>query len=95
MGWPTLSQVTPDASYDQPGALKLLSYEEVAIILRCTPRLVRKLVETRKLDSIKVGRLVRIEPQALDRFIGENRREAVPSRPHVGSAHARQGNATR
>jgi len=68
----------------ESGTVRLLDYEQVATLLGCTPRLVRKLVETRKLDSVKVGRLVRVERQALDRFIAENRREAVPPRPSVG-----------
>lgn len=56
---------------------KLLDYEDAAEVLSCTPRLVRKLVETRQLDSVKVGSLVRIEPAAIDRYIGRHRREAV------------------
>jgi len=55
----------------------LLNYEQAAEILGCTPRLVRKMVETRSLDSIKVQRLVRIEPDAIDRYVDAHRREAV------------------
>jgi excisionase family DNA binding protein len=55
----------------------LLNFDETAEELDCSPRMVRKLVETRQLDSIKVGRLVRIEPEAISRFIERNRREAV------------------
>lgn len=56
----------------------LLDYEQAAELLGVTPRLVRKLVETRRLDSVKVGRLPRIEPAAVQRFIEANRRAAVP-----------------
>ena len=55
----------------------LLTYEDAAGLLGCTPRLVRKLVETRQLDSVKVGALVRIEPVAVERYIERHRREAV------------------
>jgi len=55
----------------------LLDYEGAAPALGCSPRMVRKLVETRQLDSVKVGRLVRIELGAIERFIEANRREAI------------------
>jgi excisionase family DNA binding protein len=55
----------------------LLDYDQAAPYLGCTPRLVRKLTETRKLDSVKVGRLVRIEPDAIARYIESHRRKAV------------------
>jgi excisionase family DNA binding protein len=54
----------------------LLDYETAAPVLNCSPRMIRKLVETRKIDSVKVGRLVRIEPAAIDRYIERNRRLA-------------------
>jgi excisionase family DNA binding protein len=57
--------------------VELVDYEGASQVLRCTPRLVRKLVEERKLDSVKVGRLVRIELSAIDRFVERNRREAL------------------
>jgi len=56
---------------------RLLDYEGASERLGCTPRLVRKLVETRQLDHVKVGRLVRIEPAAIARYIDQHRREAV------------------
>lgn len=58
-----------------PLAYRLLDYQEAAEQLRCTPRLVRKLVETRQIASVKVGRLVRLEPRAIQFFIEHNRRE--------------------
>lgn len=55
----------------------LLDYEAAAPYLCCSPRMVRKLVETRQLDSITVGKLIRIEPAAIQRYIEANRREAI------------------
>jgi len=55
----------------------LLDYDQAAPVLGCTARLVRKLTETRQLDSVKVGRLVRIEPEAIERYIEAHRRKAV------------------
>jgi excisionase family DNA binding protein len=55
----------------------LLNYEQAAEIMGCTPRLIRKLVETRQIDSVKVARLVRIEPEAIERYKDAHRRKAV------------------
>ncbi|WP_394279456.1 helix-turn-helix domain-containing protein [Microbacterium sp.] len=44
---------------------RLLTVMEAADSLNVTPRMVRKLVETRALPSVKIGRLVRIAPDAL------------------------------
>ena len=74
---------TPRAQGEQtlPGQAKrpeaLLDYEEAAAILCCTPRLVRKLGETRRLESVKVASLVRIELAAIQRYIDSNRRPAA------------------
>ncbi len=56
---------------------RLLDYDAAAEILCCSPRLVRKLVEQRQLESVKVGRLVRIEPEAIDHYVARNLRAAV------------------
>jgi excisionase family DNA binding protein len=56
---------------------KLLDYTTTAPILGCSPRMVRKLVENRELASVKVGRLVRIEPDAIALYIESHRRKAV------------------
>ena len=66
-----------DEPLDNGVCRRLLDYEEAAEQLGCTPRLVRKLVETRQLASIKVGRLVRVEQSAIQTFIERNRREAT------------------
>jgi excisionase family DNA binding protein len=58
-----------------PDPLGLLTDEEVAQdLLRCTPRMVRKLTETRQLESVKVGALVRYERAAVARYIASRRR---------------------
>lgn len=56
---------------------RLIDYEAAARLLACTPRFVRKLVETRQLASVKVGRLVRIEPRAIEDYIERRRRGAM------------------
>ncbi len=55
----------------------LLDWDQAALRLGCTPRLIRKLVETRQVASIKVGKLVRIEPSAIKDYIERNRRNVV------------------
>jgi excisionase family DNA binding protein len=55
----------------------LLDYEGAAARLNITPRLVRKLVETRQLESVKVARFVRVEDAACDRYIAKHRRPAI------------------
>ncbi len=60
-----------------PEVRELMDYDGAAEMLGCSSRMVRKLVETRQLDHVKVGRLVRIEPAALARYIDQHRRVAV------------------
>jgi excisionase family DNA binding protein len=59
------------------GRAGLLDYEDAAQVLRTTPRHIRKLVETREITSVKVGGLVRLEPDAIDDYIARRRRPAV------------------
>jgi len=56
----------------------LLDWDGAAALLNTTPRHVQKLVETRQLDHVKVGKLVRIEPQAIVDYIERQRRPAIP-----------------
>ena len=51
----------------------LLTADEVAERLNATPRLVRRLVEQRRISYVKVGRLVRFEPSAVADFIERNK----------------------
>ena len=51
----------------------LLTADEVAERLRTTARFVRRLVAERRIEYVKVGRLVRFEPRALAEYIERNR----------------------
>lgn len=77
--------------------VRLMTYEQAAEYLVVTPRLVRKLVEARCLDSVKIGALVRLEVAALDRYIDDHRRKATISGTPVASINsaARRGSAKR
>lgn len=61
-------------SITEPGAL--LTIDAAAERLSVTPRMIRKLLETRALPSVKVGRLVRISPAAIADYIAANTRRA-------------------
>ncbi|MEU7906597.1 helix-turn-helix domain-containing protein [Actinoplanes sp. NPDC049118] len=68
----------------------LMTADEVAARLRATPRFVRRLVSERRIEYVKVGRLVRFEPAAVTGYIENNR--VVPTdraaiRAYVGGAH--------
>ena len=64
----------PEVASESQGGL--LDYEGSAPALGCSPRMVRKLVETRQLASIKVGSLVRIHPDDIADYINRQRRAA-------------------
>jgi len=51
----------------------LMTSDEVAALLRATPRFVRRLVAERRIEYVKVGRLVRFEPAAVAAYIDRNR----------------------
>jgi excisionase family DNA binding protein len=50
-----------------------LTADEVANRLHATPRFVRRLVAERRIEYVKVGRLVRFEPLAVADYIDRNR----------------------
>jgi excisionase family DNA binding protein len=52
---------------------ELLTADEVAALLRATPRFVRRLVAERRIEYVKVGRLVRFEAAAVAAYIERNR----------------------
>jgi excisionase family DNA binding protein len=52
---------------------ELLTADEVAARLRATPRFVRRLVAERRIEYVKVGRLVRFEASAVAAYIDRNR----------------------
>lgn len=56
---------------------ELLTTDEVAARLRATPRFVRRLVAERRITFVKVGRLVRFEPDAVTAYIATHRVQPV------------------
>ncbi|MFV2022518.1 helix-turn-helix domain-containing protein [Micromonospora sp. LOL_023] len=52
---------------------RLVTPEEVAARLRVTPRFVRRLVADRRIEYVKVGRLVRFEESAVAAYVERNR----------------------
>jgi excisionase family DNA binding protein len=55
------------------GADGLLTPQEVAERLKATLRFVRRLVAERRIEYIRVGRLVRFDPEAVAAYIDRNR----------------------
>lgn len=51
----------------------LLTGAEVAERLKTTPRFVRRLVAERRIEFVKVGRLVRFSPEAVAEYIERNK----------------------
>jgi excisionase family DNA binding protein len=52
---------------------ELLTGEEVAALLKAKPRFVRRLVAERRIEYVKVGRLVRFRESAVNDYIERNR----------------------
>jgi excisionase family DNA binding protein len=59
---------------------ELLDVEGVAVRLGVTARHVRRLVAERRIPFIKWGHLLRFEPADVERWITEQRTEALPPR---------------
>jgi excisionase family DNA binding protein len=57
---------------------RLLSVAEAAKEMNVSERFVRRLVFERRLEVVKLGRLVRIPSSALEEFMEAGRREANP-----------------
>jgi excisionase family DNA binding protein len=55
-------------------AVRLLTLPEVAAFLRLSPRSVRRLVGSRRLPCVRIGRVLRFHPADLFRFV-EARKE--------------------
>jgi excisionase family DNA binding protein len=69
---------------------ELLTADEVAARLRATPRFVRRLVSERRIEFVKVGRLVRFDPAAVVHYIDSNRvapTDRAAIRAYVRGAH--------
>lgn len=52
---------------------QLLTGEQVAVLLKATPRFVRRLVAERRIAYVKVGRLVRFQESAVTEYVARNR----------------------
>jgi excisionase family DNA binding protein len=55
----------------------LLDADQVARVLRVTPRHIRRLVAERRIPFVKVGRFVRFDPGQLDVWLDQHRVEVV------------------
>ena len=55
----------------------LLDTDDVAKVLRVTPRHVRRLVAERRIPFVKAGRFVRFDPGELDIWLDEQRVDVV------------------
>jgi excisionase family DNA binding protein len=56
---------TPSGGLGDP----LLTVKEVAQFLRCSTRTVQRLIDTRELEAVRIGRSVRVRPEALKKLI--------------------------
>ncbi|GGQ78532.1 helix-turn-helix domain-containing protein [Couchioplanes azureus] len=61
---------------------ELLTSEEVAQLLRSTPRFVRRLVAERRIAYVKSGRKVLFEPVAVRAYIDSHRVAALTRAEH-------------
>jgi excisionase family DNA binding protein len=55
----------------------LLTSDEVAKLLKTTPRFVRRLVQERRIEHVKVGRCVRFTRQAVEEYMRRNTFEVL------------------
>lgn len=58
---------------------KLLTYDEVAEILGVTYMTVWRWVDAGKIEALKLGGCVRIQPKALEEFLERSKKEDIPS----------------
>jgi excisionase family DNA binding protein len=74
--------------------MKLLTVNEVANVLGCGRTMVYELIDKGKLTRIKVGRLTRIPPSEVDRFVRCGMGLEPAQRQHSGRAHRHNQPAT-
>ncbi len=55
----------------------LMTSDEVAKLLKTTPRFVRRLVQERRIEHVKVGRCVRFTRQAVEDYMRRNTFEVL------------------
>lgn len=61
----------------------LLTIAEFASALKITPACVRRWIIEKRVSIVKLGRLVRIPPDEIDRLIADGFRPAENRRPHA------------
>ncbi len=49
--------------------VQLLTVDQAAFRLQMSPKTVRRLINSGELQAIRIGRVVRIDPRELDRFV--------------------------
>jgi len=57
--------------------MRLLTPAQVARRLTVKRSTILRLIRSRRLTAVKVGRLIRIEPQAVDEYIARQRQDAA------------------
>jgi excisionase family DNA binding protein len=66
----TDSHDPPDLAAARPtGLAALLTLAEVAALLRINERTIRRMVATRRLPCVRIGRQIRFTPEALSRWL--------------------------
>jgi excisionase family DNA binding protein len=65
----------------------LLDTDEVAKVLRVSPRHVRRLVAERRIPFVKVGRFVRFDPGELDVWLDQQRVDVIRRGWGAGTAN--------
>lgn len=65
---------------------RLLKPEEVADRLAISPKMVRAWLREGKLPGIRLGRLWRVDPEALERFLRGELRAETPPKPPAGES---------
>jgi excisionase family DNA binding protein len=66
------------ASVDQSG-LELYTVQEVADRLGVHPETIRRLIHGGRMEAVRVGRVLRVHPDALETFLARQR--VKPARP--------------
>ena len=69
MKGPNVEPREEQAMNTQVSPSSLVTSIEAADRLGCSERMVRKLVQTRQVPFVRVGRLVRFRPEDLDRYV--------------------------
>lgn len=99
---PGASQRRSITGHDDPG--HLLSKADVARITGTSERFVQRLIQERRLPTVKVGRYVRVWPADLEAYLSRQTRPASPAHAgeeartllNAGYSHARRtGNTER